>query len=106
LPETALWFQQLWSESLGKPLSGNSVSVPVPMACRGASDQHSLLQQFMEQPQGKAHFFMKEETLSEEPLKKDFLFPDRRLQGHSLSDLLSIEADSCEQALKEAGALT
>ncbi|MBN1435408.1 hypothetical protein JW921_11665, partial [Candidatus Fermentibacterales bacterium] len=51
--ETALWFAQLWGESLGKKLDldGRQVSIgQTPIACRGPADQHSLLQLFMEGP--------------------------------------------------------
>jgi hypothetical protein len=74
--------------------------------CRGASDQHSLLQQFFEQPQGKAHLFLKEEFYSEQELKEDLLFPDRRLKGRALSEVLNMEAEACREALGEVGALT
>ncbi|MEN8209776.1 MAG: glucose-6-phosphate isomerase, partial [Candidatus Fermentibacteria bacterium] len=54
--DTALWFSQLWAESLGKKtdLSGRStVTGQTPLACRGPADQHSLLQLFMEGPRDK-----------------------------------------------------
>ena len=56
LYDTALWFSQLWAESLGKKtdLSGRpSVTGQTPLACRGPADQHSLVQLFMEGPQDK-----------------------------------------------------
>ena len=54
--DTALWFSQLWGESLGKKvdLSGRSkVTGQTPLACRGPADQHSLLQLFMDGPPDK-----------------------------------------------------
>ncbi len=54
--DTALWFSQLWAESLSKKvdLSGRpTVTGQTPLACRGPSDQHSLLQLFMEGPSDK-----------------------------------------------------
>ncbi len=54
--DTALWFSQLWAESLGKKtdLSGRSaVTGQTPIACRGPADQHSLVQLFMEGPADK-----------------------------------------------------
>ncbi len=50
------WFRQLWAESLGKQvdLDGNTVNVgPTPIAARGATDQHSMLQLFSEGPPDK-----------------------------------------------------
>ncbi len=46
LYDTALWFSQLWAESLGKArdLSGKQISIgQTPLACRGPADQHSLV---------------------------------------------------------------
>ena len=54
--DTALWFAQLWGESLGKKtdLSGNKVFTgQTPLACRGPADQHSLVQLFTEGPRDK-----------------------------------------------------
>lgn len=54
--DTALWFSQLWAESLGKKrdLSGRpTVTGQTPLACRGPADQHSLVQLFMEGPADK-----------------------------------------------------
>ncbi|MCD4701119.1 MAG: glucose-6-phosphate isomerase [Candidatus Aegiribacteria sp.] len=54
--DTALWFSQLWAESLGKKmdLSGRpTVTGQTPLACRGPADQHSLVQLFMEGPRDK-----------------------------------------------------
>ncbi|MCK4671346.1 MAG: glucose-6-phosphate isomerase [Candidatus Aegiribacteria sp.] len=56
LYDTALWFAQLWAESLGKrtDLSGNEVFTgQTPLACRGPADQHSLLQLFTGGPRDK-----------------------------------------------------
>lgn len=56
LYDTALWFAQLWAESLGKriDLSGNKVFLgQTPLACRGPADQHSLVQLFTEGPRDK-----------------------------------------------------
>jgi glucose-6-phosphate isomerase len=55
--ETALWFSQLWAESLSKArdLDGSPAAAgQTPLACRGPADQHSLLQLFMEGPPDKA----------------------------------------------------
>jgi glucose-6-phosphate isomerase len=52
----ALWFQQLWAESLGKArsLSGEVVNAgPTPLPAVGVTDQHAQLQLFMEGPHDK-----------------------------------------------------
>jgi len=57
LSDLALWFAQLWAESLGKKLDNDGQTVntgQTPLACRGPADQHSLLQLFMEGPADKA----------------------------------------------------
>ena len=45
-----LWWQQLWSESLGKRIraGGPAPRASTPMVCCGPQDQHSLLQQVQE----------------------------------------------------------
>jgi glucose-6-phosphate isomerase len=55
-----LWYQQLWAESLGKKydLDSNTVETGMtPVVLRGATDQHSLLQLFMEGPNDKLFVF-------------------------------------------------
>ena len=54
--DTADWFRQLWAESLGKERAtdGRVVNVgPTPIAARGATDQHSQLQLYVEGPRDK-----------------------------------------------------
>lgn len=56
LYDVADWFRQLWAESLGKERStdGRIVNVgPTPIAARGATDQHSQLQLYVEGPRDK-----------------------------------------------------
>lgn len=56
LYDTADWFRQLWAESLGKERAtdGRTVNVgPTPIAARGATDQHSQLQLYVEGPRDK-----------------------------------------------------
>jgi len=47
------WFVQLWAESLGKAGSGQT-----PVRAIGSTDQHSLLQLFMEGPKDKCFTFV------------------------------------------------
>jgi glucose-6-phosphate isomerase len=56
LYDTADWFRQLWAESLGKERAtdGRIVNTgPTPIAARGATDQHSQLQLYVEGPADK-----------------------------------------------------
>ena len=56
LYDTADWFRQLWAESLGKERSTDGTVIetgPTPIAARGATDQHSQLQLFVEGPRDK-----------------------------------------------------
>ncbi len=56
LYDLADWFRQLWAESLGKERTtdGRLVNVgPTPIAARGATDQHSQLQLYVEGPRDK-----------------------------------------------------
>lgn len=59
LYDTALWFSQLWAESLGKTSPDGSGGIgQTPLACRGPADQHSLVQLFMEGPSDKFFTFL------------------------------------------------
>jgi glucose-6-phosphate isomerase len=51
------WFCQLWAESLGKPRDGGAVG-QTPVRAIGSTDQHSLLQLFMEGPADKHVTFL------------------------------------------------
>ncbi|MDR2503562.1 MAG: glucose-6-phosphate isomerase [Deltaproteobacteria bacterium] len=56
------WFAQLWGESLGKSGKG---SMPLPAV--GVTDQHSLLQMFLDGPKDKACLFLEGVNLSRGP---------------------------------------
>ena len=59
LIDSAAWFVQLWAESLAKRVPGtDSVVGPTPIAARGATDQHSQLQLYMEGPATKNIVFI------------------------------------------------
>lgn len=51
------WFCQLWAESLGKRGPSGGVG-QTPVGAIGSTDQHSLLQLFMEGPEDKAYTFL------------------------------------------------
>lgn len=100
LRSSALWFQQLWGESLGKDGRG-----PTPVASLGATDQHSLLQLFMEGPQDKVVVFV------DVPVADDVPVPDLHpeipalsyLGGHTLGELLDAERRATAEALRRRG---
>jgi glucose-6-phosphate isomerase len=109
LRSTALWFQQLWAESLGKTRrsDGRAVSVgPTPLPSVGATDQHSMLQLFMEGPQDKVVVFVSVEDPGE-----DVRIPGRHseipalayLGGHTLGELLDTERRATAEALRREG---
>lgn len=110
--ESALWFQQLWAESLGKARdrAGNEVHVgPTPVPARGATDQHSQVQLFVEGPDDKVVLFLGVRERGGEvqiPAARggfaahdDFAY----LGGHGLGELLDAEQRGTQLALARAG---
>lgn len=110
LRSLALWFQQLWAESLGKAvnLRGETVhSGPTPLPALGATDQHSQVQLFMEGPRDKVVCFVAVEDPGCDPLEIPARHPDRPalayLGGHSLAALLDAERRATAEALRLRG---
>lgn len=107
LESLADWFAQLWAESLGKArrLDGSGAGVgQTPLACLGPSDQHSLVQLFMEGPEDKTFTLV---TAPEEggPLPGGFegVSSFEYLEGVTLEELRSAEAEATAEALSERG---
>lgn len=105
----AAWFQQLWAESLGKAVDRTGATVhvgPTPLPALGATDQHSLLQLFMEGPRDKVVMFM-EVKETPDPVPIPPLHPDvpglSYLGGRSLSELLAVEMRATMEALRQVG---
>lgn len=109
LRSVALWFQQLWAESLGKArgLDGSTAHTgPTPLAAVGATDQHSMLQLFIEGPHDKVVLFVAVEDLG-----GDVAIPSRHpeisslgyLGGASLGRLLDAERRATAEALRREG---
>ncbi len=109
LRSCALWFQQLWAESLGKArgLDGSRRHTgPTPLASVGATDQHSLLQLFMEGPHDKVVLF-----IAVADAGVDVAIPQihpeipslRYLGGKSLGQLLDAERRATAEALRREG---
>ena len=89
------WFAQLWAESLGKSGKG---SMPIPAV--GVTDQHSLLQMFLDGPPNRGCLFISGPNLpAGAPF--DTEIPDQWswLQGRNFGDLLQAEAIGTRMAL-------
>jgi len=105
----ALWFQQLWAESLGKERDRKGEVVesgPTPLPALGAVDQHAQLQLFMEGPRDKVVLFVSTGERS-----VDVAIPERHpeidalgyLGGHTLGELLDAELRATAEALRRRG---
>ena len=102
------WWQQLWSESLGKRLDRQGQPAPrasTPMSCRGPRDQHSMVQQLIE-GHGDKHVFVNRVSDVEgaDGEFKPRLFPEMPFFNKeiSLGKIMGIEADAFERSLDEA----
>jgi glucose-6-phosphate isomerase len=102
-----LWWQQLWSESLGKKTARTGSPAPrvsTPMVCQGPQDQHSLLQQLQEAERDKWIILFRDDD-AESP---GSAFECRVLKGLDcnamyLAEILRAEADGFIGALTDAG---
>ncbi len=100
LKSFALWFSQLWAESLGKQGKGQT-----PVATEGAADQHSQIQLYMEGPEDKVLMFLRvREPLADFELSCD-LSADSidYLKGKSLQQLFLAEQTATATALARSG---
>jgi glucose-6-phosphate isomerase len=105
----ALWFQQLWAESLGKTVEereGVREVGPTPLPAVGASDQHSQVQLFMDGPRDKVVTFIAVADPGASVPIPD-LHPEidqlAYLGGHSLEELLDVERRATTEALRQRG---
>jgi glucose-6-phosphate isomerase len=101
----ALWFQQLWAESLGKIRPDGSHVGPTPLSAIGASDQHAQVQLFMEGRRDKVVLFIAvppgpDETIPNRHPEDDAM---ALLGGRGLGELLNIEREATAEALRQAG---
>jgi glucose-6-phosphate isomerase len=101
----AMWFRQLWAESLGKRKPGGGCVGLTPAVALGTQDQHSQLQLFMDGPDDKTITFIRVENEphdSEIPksiVKEDF----KSLYGSTLGELLLAELAATRDALARRG---
>jgi glucose-6-phosphate isomerase len=103
----AAWYVQLWAESLGKHRTKDDAGVgPTPLGARGATDQHSQVQLFMEGPGDKTVTFIGV-TEGEADVEIPRLHGDipelAYLGGHRLGELLDIERRATAGALARRG---
>ncbi|MCB0378219.1 MAG: glucose-6-phosphate isomerase [Bdellovibrionales bacterium] len=102
-----LWFQQLWSESLGKARNNEgevapTISTFIPL--RGSSDQHSVLQQIAEGQKKKLVGFVRVEASEKSTLQLNHPIPGNELmKSKGLGDLLAAAAIATQQSLSEMG---
>lgn len=94
-----LWYQQLLAESIGK---SREVGL-TPLALRGASDQHSVLQLLQDGPDDKLNIFLDLLKTSKDVTIEDSENYPTILNGKSMHEILRAECHGTEQALKEDG---
>lgn len=95
------WFQQLWSESLGKNGKGTT-----PLRALGPADQHSQLQLFLDGPRDKFITMIIADTAGQGPMITDeFAGIDGLdyLIGHTIGDVVAAEAQATVSTLIECG---
>lgn len=106
LRDLALWFVQLWAESLGKILPDGTSVGPTPLPALGATDQHSQVQLFMEGPQDKTVTFIAVRGREDEgriPARHGDIPELGYLGGHTLGELIDIEQRATAGALAARG---
>jgi len=110
LSSWSLWLQQLWSESLSKKVThtgGNAPMVSTFVSCRGASDQHSVLQQVIEGREKKVVGFIRVKSSEQSRFQiSKSLFGKSLLEGRNLGELLAAEVIATELASQQAGLKT
>ncbi|HVZ48448.1 MAG TPA: glucose-6-phosphate isomerase, partial [Gemmatimonadaceae bacterium] len=100
------WFVQLWAESLGKVDADGMPTGPTPLAARGATDQHSLLQLLMQGPADKVVVFVRVASHPRDlviPAAADVPEVAAFLRGRTMGEVLDAEADATARALVSAG---
>ncbi len=103
LPVTR-WYAQLWAESLGKRDAAGVHQGLTPLAARGATDQHSQAQLYLDGPDDKQFTFIVSPELKHQGLR----VPDERargldaitpLAGHTLGEMFYAEFEATRATL-------
>jgi len=109
LRDVADWFRQLWAESLGKRVNRAGKIVhcgQTPEKAVGATDQHSVMQLYIEGPFDKVVTFLTVDefaTRCEIPHAFAEFDAVNYLGGHTLNELLNAEGKATELALTQSG---
>ncbi len=106
LRDLALWFVQLWAESLGKIRPDGTHVGPTPIPAVGATDQHSQVQLFMEGPLDKTVTFVAvngREADGPIPTRHADIPELAYLGGRTLGTLMDIEQRATAGALAARG---
>ena len=109
LRDVADWFRQLWAESLGKRVdrAGKIVHTgQTPEKALGATDQHSVMQLYIEGPFDKVVTFLTVDefnTTCEIPRAFEEYDAVKYLGGHTLNELINAEQRATELALTQSG---
>lgn len=91
------WFRQLWAESLGKQGRG-----PTPLVARGTTDQHSLVQLFVDGPDDKLYTVLRTER-ARAKLRIGRNAEPALLRGRDMGELFEAEARGTIEALVARG---
>jgi glucose-6-phosphate isomerase len=91
------WFRQLWAESLGKQGRG-----PTPVVARGTTDQHSLVQLFVDGPDDKLYTVLRSAS-SRAKLRIGRDAEPAVLRGRDMGELFRAEAQGTIEALVDRG---
>lgn len=103
------WFRQLWAESLGKRFNLKGEEIfwgQTPEKALGATDQHSMVQLYMEGPFDKVICFLEVEDHGVDMVIPR-IYPDVPdldfWGGHTLAEFITAEKRATEEALRQAG---
>lgn len=101
----AQWYSQLWAESLGKTLGNQQFAGSTPLVAIGTTDQHSLLQLFVDGGDDKIYTMITLGDYGEHQIIPPLLSVKGSdyLAGHSLEDLTQVEATSTIKTLRKLG---
>lgn len=99
------WFRQLWSESLGQLNLPYDLKVPVFVPCKGATDQHSYLQQVIAQNKKSVNFVLTLKKVcgdfTDQGLTEDYFGSKWHFGSQSFLDLFNAESMGLVKTFKE-----